>query len=111
MAGLAAAATLAVSVAVTGPAPTLPPQQWVNAGETSLAAVVAQWGAEGNIDRFEIPSEVGQMRIGRLNVNATDVCAAVGRLVASLRYTTAQPRLAECNASAGRLVISSALAK
>lgn len=104
MAGLAA--SLAVSVTVLA-APTAPVAAWNAASDDTLSSVVAQWSEIGGFSDVQVAPGLGNLQIGGVSVKAQDLCSAVSRLVASLRYSADAPRVAECDSTAGRLRIVS----
>ncbi len=107
MAGLDLISSFAVSVQVVAAAPALPVQQpWQSAANENFSAVVEKWSAQAGMSQVEIAPELGALAVGGVQVKAQDICAAVGRLVASLRYAAAPPRLAQCDAHAGVLRVT-----
>lgn len=107
MAGLDLISSFAVTVQVVAAAPALPVQQpWQSVSGENFSAIVEQWSARAGMKQVEIAPELGALAVGGVQVKAQDICAAVGRLVASLRYAAAPPSLAQCDAQAGLLRVT-----
>jgi hypothetical protein len=111
----AATAIMAVSVLVTNPAtspasaPAIERQAFTTTASASLSSSVESWSRDNGLAAPQVDSRVASLSVGNLTVTGGNVCDAMRRLVAALKYSEDRPELVSCDAApGGRIVVGSA---